>query len=258
MRLFDDGISPEEVLLHPRHQGAQESLAELIVQLRACANVRDGYEFQQELLAHVLGVENDRNAFSQAVKRMRSGKPPQPGVPQPQSGLDPADPEAWQLEHDVCERVARQYRCVGDALAWRVFGFQRRHIIALCQNEPAGVMAGKAGLAAELARVEQAWQEDGQFAILHDLTNCLRIGDVTVFGNDGSFETSDSERRSPAQRRRIKAAREALRNGGSAARQRPQGAAVRPGRPVQGVPGPAEDRNRARRPGRYLRPASAR
>jgi hypothetical protein len=180
-------------------------------------NVRDGYEFQQELLAQVLAAESDRNAFSMAVKRMRSGKPPQPGAPEPQSELDTACLETWQLEHDVCERVARQYRCVGDALAWRVFGFQRRNIIALCQNEPPGVMAGKKGLDAELERGEQAWKEDGQFAILHDLTNCLRIGDVTVFGDDGSPETieikSDPQRRSPAQRRRIQAAQDALRYG---------------------------------------------
>jgi len=215
--LSDWGFSPEEMFTHPRHQTAQELLPELIVQLRACANVKDGYEFQQRLLALVLEVEGDRNAFSMAIKRMRVGKPPQPGVPEPPSVLDPGRLETWQLEHDVCERVARQFRCVGDALAWRMFGFDRRHIIALCQNEPPGVMAGKAGLTAELQRVEQAWREDGQFAILHDLTNCLRIGDVTVFADDGSPETieikSDQERRSPAQRRRIRAAREALANG---------------------------------------------
>jgi hypothetical protein len=71
-------------------------------------------------------------------------------------------------------------------------------------------MAGWAGLAAGLARVERAYKVDGQFAILHDLTNCLRIGDVTVFGNDGLAETieikSGSARSSPAQRRRIRAA----------------------------------------------------
>lgn len=41
---------------------------------------------------------------------------------------------------------------------------------------------------------------------------------MTVFGNDGSFQTlevkSDPGRRSPVQRRRIKAAQDALRNGG--------------------------------------------
>ena len=210
--------SAEAALMHPRHLAAQPVLAELITALRACANVKDGYEFQRELLARVLEVEADRNAFGRAVKRMRAGKSPQPDAPEPRSGLDPADLETWQVEYDLCERLARQYRCVGDALAWRVFGFQRRNIIALCQNAPPGVMAGKQGLAAEVARVDQAYREDGQFAILHDLTNCLRIGDVTVFGNDGSVQTlevkSDPGRHSPAQRRRIKAARDAVLNGG--------------------------------------------
>ncbi len=43
--------------------------------------------------------------------------------------------------------------------------------------------------------------------ILHDLTNCMRIGDVTVFGNDGIFKTievkTNPSRTSPAQKRRV-------------------------------------------------------
>jgi hypothetical protein len=125
-----------------------------------------------------------RNAFSKAVKRMEDGKPPQRDAPEPQFGRDPSLLETWQFERGVCERVARQFRCVGDALAWWVFGFERRNIIALCQNDPPGVWTGKVGAPAELDAVEQAYRRDGQFAILHDMTNCLRIGDVTIFGND--------------------------------------------------------------------------
>jgi hypothetical protein len=218
MKMADRLPLVEEMLSHPRHLAAQQPLTELITELRACTNVKEGYDFQQELLTRVLEVENDRHAFGRAAKRVRNGKAPQPGVPEPYSGLDSADPETWQREYDVCERLARQYRCVGDALAWRVFGFQRKTIIALCQNDSPGMMAGKDGLAAERARVDQVYREDGQFAILHDLTNCLRIGDVTVFGNDGTHETleikTDPGRRSPAQKRKIKAAQEAVRNGG--------------------------------------------
>jgi hypothetical protein len=218
MKLADRVSGLEEMLWHPRHLAAQEPLANLITGLRACANVKDGYEFQQELLTRLLEVENDRHAFGRAAKRVRNGKAPQAGTPEPRSGLDPADLETWQLEYNVCERLARQYRCVGDALAWRVFGYQRGTIIALCQNASPGMMAGKDGLDAELARVEQAYREDGQFALMHDLTNCLRIGDVTVFGNDGTSETleikTDPGRRSPTQTRRIRAAQEAVRNGG--------------------------------------------
>ncbi|HUZ52713.1 MAG TPA: hypothetical protein VMU94_09305 [Streptosporangiaceae bacterium] len=48
---------------------------------------------------------------------------------------------------------------------------------------------------------------------MHDLTNYLRIGDVTIFTDDGPQVTevkSSAERRSPAQQRRIVAAREAV------------------------------------------------
>ena len=50
------------------------------------------------------------------------------------------------------------------------------------------MMAGKLGLAAERARVEQARREYGQFALMHDLTNCLRIGDITVFTDEGPVQ----------------------------------------------------------------------
>jgi hypothetical protein len=165
-----DYESPDQVYNHPRHQAAQQRLAELIVQLRLCSNINEGYDFQQALLAEVLMAETDRRAFARAAQRVRSGKQPQPGVPDPRSGQDPSLPETWQLEHDMCERIARQFRCVGDALAWRVYGFQRKHIIALCQNQSPGPIAGKAGLQAKLDRLEQA-RSDGKFALLHDLTN---------------------------------------------------------------------------------------
>ena len=192
MRLFSQGFLPDDVFAHPRHEAAQKALPDLIVHLRAAANVKDGYQLQQELIGHVRETEEARNAFSKAVKRMQDGKSPQPDAPEPQSGRDPSLLETWQFEHGVCERAARQFRCVGDALAWRVFGFERRNIIALCQNDPPGVSAGKAGAPAELDAVEQAYRQDGQFAILHDMTNCLRIGDLTIFGNDGSRETMRS------------------------------------------------------------------
>lgn len=217
MRL-SDGETAAGMLTHPRHEAAQKTLADLIIQLRAVRTVPEGYEFQQELLVRRLEADEARNGYSRAVKRMRRGRGPQAGAPEPQSGGDPTLLETWQFEHDVCERIARQYMCIGDALAWRVFGFERRYIIALSQNAPPGVMAGKEGLGAEREQVARAWREDGRFALLHDLTNCLRIGDVTVFGNDGSHKIvevkSDPERRSSAQLRRIRTAEAALQGAG--------------------------------------------
>jgi len=177
--------SPELVLGHPRNQAAQGLLADLITNLRACETNQDGYEFQRELLARRLDVEADRGRFKQAVTRIGSGKQPKADAPEPQSGLSATRLETWQLELEVCNRVIRQLRCVGDALAWRVFGFDRRHVIARCRNQSPGLMGKNAGLGAEIEHVELAWRVDKKFALLHDLTNCLRIGDLTVFGDGG-------------------------------------------------------------------------
>lgn len=126
MRLSSPGFPSDDVFAHPRHEAAQKTLPDLIAQLRAAANVKDGYALQQELIGHVRETEEARNAFSKAVKRMQDGKSPQPDAPEPQSSRDPSFLETWQFERDMCERVARQFRCVGDALAWRVFGFEKR------------------------------------------------------------------------------------------------------------------------------------
>ena len=85
MRLFSQGFPPDDVFAHPRHEAAQKALPDLIVQLRAAADVKDGYEFQQELIGHVRETEQARNAFSKAVKRMEDGRSPQPDAPEPQS-----------------------------------------------------------------------------------------------------------------------------------------------------------------------------
>ena len=216
MQSSDPRFPPEEVLSHPRHQAAQHTLVALIEQLRACEGSADGYAFQQELLTHVLEADKNRNAFSQAVKLIRKGGRPQKGAPEPESDMGASELGTWIFEREMWERIGRQYRSIGDAMAWRAFGFNRRIILALCRNEPPGVMAGKAGLSAELERVEAAW-ESGSFAILHDLTNCLRIGDVTVFGQDGPPVTEEiklsPKRRDSAQLRRIQEAREAVWNG---------------------------------------------
>ena len=88
MRLFSPGFPPDDVFAHPRHESAQKALPDLIVQLRAIADVKGGYEFQQELIGHVRETGQARNAAGKAVKRMEDGKSPQPDAPEPQSGRE--------------------------------------------------------------------------------------------------------------------------------------------------------------------------
>jgi hypothetical protein len=78
-------------------------------------------------------------------------------------------------------------------------------------------MAGKSGLPHELGAAA-GMRAAGSFGLLHDLTNCLRIADITEFRPDGSkllyeIKSSPAAKTGP-QRRRMEAAIEAVMTGG--------------------------------------------
>ncbi|MEU9699487.1 hypothetical protein [Streptomyces sp. NPDC047981] len=219
MSLFDAAFyEPDDMLAHPRHLAMQPVLARLVHQVRAIDSAEAGFEFQRDLLDRLLDVEKDQHELKRAAERVKRGKPVQRDAPEPQSGRDPVEEATWRFEHAVCERLTRQLRSVGDALAWRAFGFHRPFILALSRNQFAGPMYGKIGLAAERDYAERAFKESGHFALLHDLTNCLRIGDITVWDeinppHTDEIKTNPHAKRS-AQLRRINEARAAILDGG--------------------------------------------
>ena len=75
------------------------------------------------------------------------------------------------------------------------FGYDRRAIIALSRNDSPGLSYNKLGLNAELTAIEELWKSDGHFALHHDSTNSLRIGDLTEFTAGGRLPSSDGDSR---------------------------------------------------------------
>src|SRR5205809_1212047 len=162
-----------KALTHPAQLAACQVIEDLIRRLRTLkipdthlGAPKPYYEFQRLLFSHLIDVERRQAAATRNVKRERVGK------------TVPAAPQgSWALEQLVLDRIARQLRSVGDGLAWRVHRFDRRIIFALSRNQPAGPMYGKAGLATEIEEVQTVWRNEGVFALLHGVTNCLRIAD---------------------------------------------------------------------------------
>jgi hypothetical protein len=149
------------LFLHPLHQETFGTLVSLIANLRQCREYADYYDFQQDLLTKVIEVQAHRSACRRVAHRLRTGKSVPPDAPALRSREDVNDPANWELEADVCERVDRQLRSIADALAWRVFNYDRRVMVALSRNDSPGPMVGKDGRAAE--------QRAGTTATLHSL-----------------------------------------------------------------------------------------
>lgn len=205
---------------HPAQAHNVDVIAALIEQLRSCRTFIDYDEMQRHLFQILLNREEHKASARRCAARLRRGKSLPSSLPQLPPGADPNDADTWRIEDLVFDRVCRQLRAVGDGLARRASGYDRRYIIAMSSNASAGVMAGKQGLPAELGAATSLRDRAnrGGFGLLHDLTNCLRIGDITEFVPGEmkllyEIKTSSKAKKGP-QRRRINAAVEAVMSGG--------------------------------------------
>jgi hypothetical protein len=174
--LMDGGVPLlDTVVTHPAQRAAAQQIGALITRLRSCKTTADVVDFQKLLFQHVHAAQEEFHEASRQAKRAEAGRST--------ASAPPAGD--WATERRVWDRIQRQYRAVGDALAWRMFGFDRRYIIALSRNADPGLMARKTGLPYELGHVTDLWERRGVFGLLHDVTNCLRIADITEFHEQG-------------------------------------------------------------------------
>jgi hypothetical protein len=205
-----------EVLQHPAQQAMVPTIAKFVAWLRVLETPEDCYEFQRYLLGNVYEVEERRAECSRVTKRLRRGESLPADIPPPPTG-DPAQVATWELEAYVYERLARQLRTVGDGFAWACFGYDRRIIIALARNNSPGPMYGKEGLPYELGAIQELWKTKGHFVLHHDLTNCLRIADLTEFAADGRRLFHEIKARPHTEKKQLERAQavvDAVNNGG--------------------------------------------
>lgn len=162
----------DAILRHPRQLAVVPRITQLLGGLRALRGPAEYFDFQTELFGDIYEAQLQQAKDSRNFKRSRTAQ-------------HLASNKEAELELAVSDRIVRQLRSVGDALAWRAFNFDRRMFLVLSQNAPVSPMVNKHGLNYELGEVVQIWRSQKHFALLHDLTNTLRIGDLTQFTPEG-------------------------------------------------------------------------
>jgi hypothetical protein len=108
---------------------------------------------------------------------------------------------------DRCRRALALTRSITDGLAFSVL--PKWDIKPLSFKETAGFVSGKAGLSLERL-VLRALAKKGEVAIMNDLTNCLRYGDVTVPRHPAPLilEVKSGSTDNPRTRRQLATAQE--------------------------------------------------
>lgn len=104
---------------------------------------------------------------------------------------------AGEVDHDELDEIEQQIlfhrthanciRSIGDGLAWRASGYDRAVLRALCQYPIKQRVTGDS-TKQEMQEWWRAMNATDGIAILNSITNCLSLGDVTIFKNDGSIE----------------------------------------------------------------------
>lgn len=156
-------VAAEYIVLH----------RELLVEFGARQDVADGFARKKnEIRAEIAREARSPNKDIASIRRLQD--------------------QLGAVEHraSIQRALLQILRMLGDALAWRVLQFDRTAIAVLGDGQRVGRLSSMEGRRRELETLRALWDERGTFAILNDVTNCLRRGDITSVSGIGSSRLS--------------------------------------------------------------------
>lgn len=74
---------------------------------------------------------------------------------------------------------------LGSTVAWVLLEFDRKYIRFFSRGSDPGFISGKEGLELETLALRAGFKGENQAAVLHDITNCLRTGDLSIIWPEG-------------------------------------------------------------------------
>lgn len=137
------------------------------------------YDIQMMLLDYIFEIEDEIRTMKEKIKSNKLICNDKNTEKEIRRELSIESKELKELSILYKEAIKR-LREIGDSLAFAYFS--KHDLKSLCWKQSAGFISGKEGLQNELAKLNSIF-ESGGFAILNDITNSLRYGDITVDDN---------------------------------------------------------------------------
>lgn len=99
----------------------------------------------------------------------------------------------WNKKHIkqeifVQELILKNLKDLADGIAFRYFDYDRALLYYLGENPPRGPIKPHPGMIVELEVWSEAFDYGQAKALMNDITNYIRIGDITVFHDNGVIE----------------------------------------------------------------------
>lgn len=214
-------LAYEEALLNASAwQSERPFVLELLTAMREARTADDLMRVQARLVGRMKGREvfiaNSRAKLAETKRELSETVR---GAPKPLDKI--RDLQALKASQEAQDRLEscqnHVLRVLGDELAWRAYSANRAAITVLGQGQPVCWLSDGAGWDAELNAVQQVWETDHALALIHDATNCLRVGDLSCFFPDRvevrEVKASHTPTESTVQMSRIRDATDLINNG---------------------------------------------
>ncbi len=93
----------------------------------------------------------------------------------------------WVRSEKFAQVIRKNVRNIGDCIAWKLLGYNRAWIGVLGDKEPIGKIEMNVSLENELSNLYSEMMMEGNLALLNDLTNVIRTGDITIKTKDNKY-----------------------------------------------------------------------
>jgi len=127
----------------------------------------------QDVIMHQAMLDQYNDKLSEIKKKLFKSK---------------AQVDYLQNEIYANELVIRYLKDIFDGIAWRLLEYNRAILYCLSDKPESGPVKQGIGLQKELEFWIEQFAYGNKRAILNDLTNVIRVGDVTIFNEDGNVE----------------------------------------------------------------------
>lgn len=185
---------------HPVAKKFYKKVRNIIYFLYSCYRINENfalYKTQMIIINDLLKIENDLSNSKEKIKKLRREASLLSEKPNFKTSQNlKGKVSSKYLEVNEINKIVRIlkyfrwiYRYIGDGVAWRAYGYDREIIRALCDKQPVPVFSNSQGIEKELnffsgiRRLGPEW-----LPIMHDITNCLRTADFSIFRSNSLYK----------------------------------------------------------------------
>ena len=162
------------------------------------------FDLQKELLTLILNVNqarkkylHDKDLCGRGLNRLVNKGAPQKRIRYVKNSLDKMQDYA-----DAAVWIIRQFRAIGDSIAWRFLKYDRLALRLLAEHDYVQVPEIDRGLLTEMNVIENL-NAQGHAFILNAISNVLRVGDIIVFDKGSNTYRVMEVKTSPKQTYKI-------------------------------------------------------